>query len=546
MPTTKRGRETTMHDRGPASLSFLHSGFRRSVRRHPHRAALSLGERVWSYAELDHLARRWAGALLTADARPRRVGVLGHRGIVTYAGFLAALYAGAAAVPLNSSYPVRRNRDIVTRADLDALLTDEPSLPHAHLLLDDLPGAPPVLVAQPDGRTRGLPTGPGAGGTEPVVEAAPLPEPLLPEPGDTAYLLFTSGSTGRPKGVPITHANVSAFLRVSTERYGFSPDDRFSNTFDHTFDLAVFDLFMAWGSGGVLVPLDAADLHAPLSFIRDRRITVWFSVPSVAVLQHGGGALTPGILPSLRWSLFCGEALPVSAAAAWQAAAPRSVVENLYGPTEATIACTAHRWHPRHSPALGTNGIVPIGRPHPGMDAALLAADGTPVAGGRTGEICLRGPQVFAGYWRSPQQTQAAFHLRDDGRWYRTGDLGRRTADGTLLYAGRVDAQVKILGHRVELGEVEAHLRRYKGVDQAVVLAVPGEVEGTTVLAAVLCGPDADVPAVEDHLRERLPPYMIPLTFHLVDRLPLNANGKTDRAALRAQVIAGQLEPFPL
>ncbi|WP_069467626.1 AMP-binding protein, partial [Actinacidiphila rubida] len=423
-------------------------------------------------------------------------------------------------------YPVRRNQDLVARADLDALLTDESSLPHARGVLRDLPDAPPLVVARSDGSPRALGAGPGAGHGGTVADASPLREPLPPDPGDTAYLLFTSGSTGHPKGVPISHANVSAFLRVNTERYDFSPEDRFGNTFDLTFDLSVFDLFMAWGSGGLLLPLAGRDVHAPLRFVRDRRITVWFSVPSVAVLQHNSGALTPGSMPSLRWSLFCGEALPASAAAAWQAAAPGSVVENLYGPTEATIACTVHRWHPRQSPARCANGIVPIGRPYPGMDAALLAADGSEVAGGGTGEICLRGPQVFSGYWRAPEQTRAAFHGRGDGLWYRTGDLGRWAADGSLLYAGRLDSQVKVLGHRVELGDVEAHLRRQDGVEQAVVVAVPGEEGGTTVLAAVLCGRDADVPAVEEGLREGLPPYMIPLTFHLVDRLPLNANGK--------------------
>ncbi|WP_225840229.1 amino acid adenylation domain-containing protein [Streptomyces sp. NK08204] len=535
-----------MQDSSSPSLRFLHSGFRSSVGRHPHRAALLLGERVWTYAELDHLARQWAAALLRVNARPRRVGILGHRSIVTYAGFLAALYTGAAAVPLSSTYPVSRNRDVVERSGLCALLTDGGSLPHAARLLSDLQDAPPVLIPESDDVPPGLHAGPDVLSGGAIAAQAPLPEPLFPGPGDMAYLLFTSGSTGRPKGVPISHANVSAFLRVNTERYDFSPEDRFSNTFDQTFDLSVFDLFMAWGSGGCLVPLDGPDLQAPLSFIRDQEITVWFSVPSLAVLQHNSGALTPGSLPSLRWSLFCGEALAASAAAAWQAAAPQSVVENLYGPTEATIASTVYRWNPQRSPALSTNGIVPIGRPYPGMEAALLAADGTPVADGGTGEICLRGPQVFDGYWQSPEQTRRSFHEQPDGSWYRTGDLGRRTADGIFLYAGRLDSQVKILGHRVELGEVEAHLRDQEGVDQAVVVAVPGDEEGTTVMAAVLCGPDADVYAVEEGLRDCLPPYMIPLTFHLVDRLPLNANGKIDRGALREQVTSGELEPFPL
>ncbi|WP_149179198.1 amino acid adenylation domain-containing protein [Streptomyces sp. TRM49041] len=532
---------------------FLHAGFHSSARRHPDRPALTLDGRTWTYAELDHLARRWAAALTAVRGRPRRVAVLGHRSIVTYAGFLAALYTGATVVPLHTKYPAARNRDILCRARAEVLLADRGGAAQLRRgLLDGLGEVPAVVLPETDEAPAGLPDrGVRVLARGDVAATEPLTGREFPDPGDSAYLLFTSGSTGRPKGVPVSHANVSAFLRVNTERYGFTADDRFTNTFDQTFDLSVFDLFMAWGSGGCLVPLDNADLMAPLDFVRDHAVTVWFSVPSVAVLQHRRGRLKPGSLPSLRWSLFCGEALPATVAEAWQEAAPGSVLENLYGPTEATIACMAHRWDPRSSPERAVNGIVPIGTPYPGMAAAVLAEDGRPVADGEVGELCLSGAQVFDGYLDAPGQTESAFHTAAPyggapGRWYRTGDLVRRAADGEYGYLGRLDTQVKILGHRVETGEVEAHLLRQRGVAEAVVLPVPGDEDGVTVLAAVLSGDGLDIPAVDDGLRDSLPPYMIPLTYHTLDTFPLNSNGKVDRNALRARVTSGELAPFPL
>ncbi|MBB1252308.1 amino acid adenylation domain-containing protein [Streptomyces alkaliterrae] len=533
-----------------ADSTLLHSGFRASVRRFPDNAALSLNGGTWSYRELDGLARLWASALTTLEKRPRRVGVLGHRSLVTYAGFLAALYAGATVVPLNKKYPAHRNREILERAEVDVVLADPGAQSQLPALLDGMADAPGVLLPESDQAPAPLADRARTLTRADLDTCQPLAEPVAADGADTAYLLFTSGSTGRPKGVPVTHANAAAFLAVNADRYDFTADDRFTNTFDHTFDLSVFDLFMAWGSGARLVPMDTSDLLRPLEFVREHHITVWFSVPSVAMFQDRRGALEPGSLLSLRWSLFCGEALPVSTARAWQAAAPGSRLENLYGPTEATVACLVHRWDDATSPDLALNGIVPIGSPYPGMAAAVLAEDGSPVPDGESGELCLSGAQVFEGYLNAPELTRAAFHttVSPDGevsRWYRTGDLARRTPRGEYRFVGRLDTQVKILGHRVETGEVEAHLLRREGVAQAVVVAVPGE-DDTTVLAAVLAGDDLDVEETDERLRETLPPYMIPLTYHVVDAFPLNSNGKVDRRVLREQVVSGLLEPILL
>lgn len=531
-----------------ADSSYLHSGFLASVRSVPERPALSLDGDIWTYRELDDVVRVWASALTTLGEQPRRVGVLGHRSLVTYAGFLAALYAGATAVPLSTNNPAARNQDIMERAGVDVLLADQSSLTQLAPLLDATPDAPAVLLPHSDETPSGLPGQAQVFLRDAVADQEPLVTPAAGDPRDHAYLLYTSGSTGRPKGVPISHVNASAFLAAIAERYDFSAEDRFTNTFDQTFDASIFDLFVAWQSGSCLVPMDSFDLMTPVDFVRENSITVWFSVPSVGVLQHRRGALKPGCMPGLRWSLFVGEALPVGMAQAWQEAAPQSVVENLYGPSEATVVCLAHRWDPESSPAAALNGIVSIGLPNQGTAAVVLTEDGEQVPDGEIGELCVWGPQVFDGYLNAPELTERAFHTIEGPtgeahRAYRTGDLVLRAEDGQFSYLGRLDSQVKILGHRIETGEVESHLMRQKRVFDAVVLAVPGDEEGTTVLAAILTGDGLDVYDVDEELRQTLPPYMIPLSYHLVESFPLNANGKVDRKELRAQIVSGELEP---
>ncbi|MFF2146619.1 amino acid adenylation domain-containing protein [Kitasatospora sp. NPDC058190] len=518
---------------------LLHAGFLRSVQRYPDRPALQLRGKTISYAEADLVARRWAAALLAAAPAPRRVGLFAHRSEVSYLGMLAALYAGAAVVPLNRTFPPARTRDMLERAELDVLLVDAQS---AEQLPEVLRGLDPVLpVVAPESAAGRLDLPPGtpllAGGE--VTARAGLPAPVQSDPNATAYLLFTSGSTGRPKGVPVSHRNADHFLTVNAERYGFTPDDRFTQTFDQTFDLAMFDLFMAWGCGGCLVPLEPLDLLAPFRFVEENRITVWFSVPSVAALLRRKRLLTPGSLRSLRWSLFCGEALPSATAREWQAAAPNSIVENLYGPTEATIACTVHRWDPQTSPVDCVNGAVPIGRPYPGLEALVLTEDRRIAEPHHEGELCVSGPQVFDGYWQDqPQSAEKLIVVEQPAgtprTWYRTGDRVRRLESGEYVCLGRMDQQVKIHGHRVELGEIEARLAALPGVVNAAVVTVPGAVEDTVELVAFVCGHDPRAEELEAALRTRLPRYMVPRSIHVVDALPLNANQKVDRNALRS------------
>ncbi|WP_219509640.1 AMP-binding protein [Nonomuraea ceibae] len=502
----------------------LHQWFAASAARHGDRVALEAGGERWTYAELEALSGRLAALIAGAcDGPPSRVGLHAGRGPLAYAGYLAIQRLGAAAVPLSPAAPPARNRLVAASAGLGAVLSD------AGLEPPGLPDGVRVVRA-------------GAGQPHP---SGPAPSARA-QADDVAYVLFTSGSTGTPKGVPIRHRSVDAYLRHVIPRYGLGPGCRVSQTFDLTFDLSVFDLFATWGSGATLVVPGRYDLLKPVAFVSRERLTHWFSVPSVVSVAMRLRRLAPGSMPSLRWSLFCGEPLTLRQAAAWQAAAPDSVLENVYGPTELTLSCTEYRLpaDPARWPVTA-NGTVPIGLPYPGVEHLVIDGDGRPA---EEGELCLRGVQRFPGY--TDPAVNAGRFAAFDGRvatgaetgataapelWYRTGD---RVAwrDGVLVHLGRLDQQVKISGHRVELGEVECALRGQPGVQEAVVLALPGP-DGEPELAAACTGLDGaalDPVALVKGVTQVLPGYMVPRSVTPVAELPLNANGKVDRRAVAA------------
>jgi acyl-coenzyme A synthetase/AMP-(fatty) acid ligase len=305
--------------------------------------------------------------------------------------------------------------------------------------------------------------------------------------------------------------------------------------FDTTFDLSVFDMFVAWEQGASVWCPSRELLWNPGQFIRDHQLTVWFSVPTVAMLMNRVGALKSNAFPSLRWSLFCGERLPVESAVAWAAAAPRSTVENLYGPTELTVACTAYRWNAQRSPGESHRGIVPIGEPFPGMQAIVVDDTLAEVAPGEDGELLMAGEQRTPGYWRDEQATARAYVTVPGygALFYRTGDRVRRPAGcEPIRFLGRNDHQIKVRGHRVELGEVESTLLQCPGVEIAAAVPWPLAEEGPLGIAAFVSGRELEPAVLRSSLREQLQECAVPQVIRVLPALPLNANGKVDRQAL--------------
>lgn len=485
----------------------------RSFRDYPDRPALVAADGACSYRELEGMVGGIA-AQLRARRAGGRIGVLTGDDLGTYASILAVLAIGAAYVPLNRKNPVARNALIVAQAELDLVLASRPSN-----ILEELGRS----VARPIDTLHATDIAPRT----PLQWAEPAPD-------DVAYLFFTSGTTGVPKGVPIRHRNLNAFAAAVLEdpSYGFAPDDRFLQMFELTFDLSVMSFLapLALGASCHVVPdVGIASLEIA-RLLEERRITVALMVPSV--LSYLRRYLDELRFPALRHSLFCGEALAHSLTAAWSRCVPAAQIRNVYGPTEATIFCTEFPWDERSSAEQSSNDVVPIGRPLAGTSLRIADDRGLAVAAGTQGELWLLGTQVATGYWQDPIRSQASFvDAGTEGLAYRTGDLAVVNAAGNYLFCGRADAQVQVDGHRVELGEVEHHLRSF--LDGVAVAAAPlRTADGRQEFVAFIeQAADEEARALE-YLRSKVPHYMLPRRVLSVPSFPLNLNGKVDRKEL--------------
>ena len=487
------------------------------------RPALATREGVRSYAELYGSAGAIQGLLRSPEMDPDPlIGVMTGDDIGTYASILAIMAAGAGYVPISRTYPASRIQQILEQTGIRRVLTSGPR-PALNEALQSSPNAVEVLDVE------------GLDATQRPVSFAKRAKE------DVAYVFFTSGSTGKPKGVPITFRNLDAFFEIMLEgrEYQFSPDDRFLQMFSLTFDLSVMSLFTPLAVGGCccVVPDAGIAWLQIVETLRTRDVTVALMVPSV--LGYLERYFKEIHLPKLRHSLFCGEALPQSTVAEWSRCVPNATIRNVYGPTEATIFCSSYDWSEEVSAQEAHQGIVPIGKMYPGMDARLVGRDGLEVAEGGQGELCLAGDQVMTGYFRDSERTGEAFvelGMGDDvRRFYRTGDLCFYNEKGDLVYCGRLDSQVKVQGHRVELGEIEHFTREFVG--HSFVAAILPQAGGAAEsIALFVQGTVEELAGLKDLLARKLPAYMVPREIKAVDEMPLNLNGKIDRLALRRRL----------
>ncbi|GAA2909618.1 D-alanine--poly(phosphoribitol) ligase [Streptosporangium fragile] len=489
------------------------------------RPAIRIGSEVITYRQVHETASSWAGSLMAAGA-PRVVGVLAGKSVESYVGLLAVLYTGATVVPLQPNFPAALTRRMIQMAGVETLIADADGL----AVLPEIASQETVV--------RVLETRDVAGRfpTIPVTADPKFTAPVQVTATDRAYILFTSGSTGIPKGVPVTHGGFAHYFEQLHQRCDFVPEDVFAQTYDLNFDPGIHDVFAAWGAGAMMQVVPPSAYRDLPTFLADHEVTVWHSTPSGIWMTREMGGLQKGALPGLRWSFFGGEALRCQDVADWLAAAPASKLENLYGPTEVSIGICWHRWSGEESEKLGVNGTVPIGKVHEGHDFRLVTDKGE--QSDEEGELCITGPQLSPGYL-DPADDEGRFVEFDGRRWYRTGDRVHANPDGTLAFIGRVDAQVKVHGWRVELAEVDHVMRGCSGVRDAVTVARPAA-HGTELIV-FYTGAEVPESTLANRVRAVLPASTLPRRYVHLEAFPLNSNRKTDRLALRrmAQELPG-------
>jgi non-ribosomal peptide synthetase component F len=269
-----------------------------------------------------------------------------------------------------------------------------------------------------------------------------------------------------------------------------------------------------------------------VKFVRNSGLTVWNSVPSLAGMLRQIKALTPDSMATLRVTVFGGEQLPAGTVMAWQGAAPNSTIFNLYGPTEATVFCLSQLVAMPLNLTPGRD-VIAIGTPLPDNQASVIDEDGSPVADETPGELAIAGVQLAKGYLGNPELTAQRFPTLNGTRWYRTGDLAVRDSEGRFHCLGRIDNQVKVMGYRVELEEIDAHLRIVSGVDLIGSVAWPLADGAARGIVSFVGAESIDTTRTLEELKARVPPYMVPSQVIAMEHMPLNSSGKVDRRALR-------------
>jgi pyochelin synthetase len=503
----------------PISDELLHTLFAAQVRDRGHEVAVISSERNLTYQELYERANQVGHRLRQLGATPNQlVGIVMEKGWEQIVAVMGILASGAAYVPIDPELPQERFLYLLENSEADIVLTQS-------WLNEKLSWSGGVVRLCID--------------TEELADETKEPLQPVQQPDDLAYVIYTSGSTGLPKGVMITHRNVVNVVVHTNQRFNVGSQDRILALTALNHDLSVYDIFGLLSAGGTIVIPNASAVKDPIHWaelmVRDR-VTLWNSVPTMMeMLVDYAESSSVGLPSSLRLAILGGDWLPVSLPNRLKDLVPEVQILSIGGPTETTI------WNIGYlikevDPSWKS---IPYGQPMANAKYYILneVLEDCPVW--VPGQMYCAGVQLAKGYWRNEEKTHANFitHPRTGERIYRTGDLGRYLPDGNIEFLGRVDFQIKIRGHRIEAGEIEAALTQHPGVRSAVVTTI-GEQHNKERLVAYIVSDQKPTPTIEglsDFLKKKLPDYMVPSAFVFLDALPLSANGKVDRRALPTQ-----------
>ena len=489
----------------------------RSAASHPDKCALIDETRQLTYREVRRISQAIGTGLSRLVAPNRGVGVYMEKNAQTLCVFFGAVYAGCFYSALNTELPPSRLAQIASVLEPGVIVTTRERMPFAKEIFPEF-----LIVTVEE--------------LEQTVPDLPRLEALQQRSVDTdpLYINFTSGSTGIPKGIVVAHRSVLDFIGCFTERFGITREDVIANQAPFDFDVSVKDIYSALAVGATLVVIPRRLFSVPaelVDFLCAHRVTtmIW-AVSALCLLTtfHAMDYRTPETVNKI---LFSGEVMPFKALKELKKHLPDAMLVNLYGPTEITCNCTYHILEPERD----YSGGIPIGRPFPNEDVFLLDSENHQITQpDAAGEICVRGTALALGYYRNPEQNAAHFVQNPLNPFYpeiiyRTGDLGRYNEAGELVFSGRKDFQIKYMGHRIELEEIEREMAAIAGVERCCCVFD----EKRSRLKGFYIG-DLDRETLHAAMKAKLPDFMIPGILRQVEEMPLTKNGKIDRKALDA------------
>jgi amino acid adenylation domain-containing protein len=514
--------------------SSLHSLLDASVLANPDKTAMiHPGHGEITYRDLGRVSDLLRDRLQHEGVRVGdRVGICLHKSIDSIAALFGILKAGAAYVPVDPDAPPARRAFILMNCAVRAVICERALVDDLRAELERL-GDPPslhVVDEVPEGIRL-------AAYLEGLLETDPISSGTTehPAPDGVAYILYTSGSTGLPKGVTISHRAARAFVDWCSATFCPRGDDVFSSHAPLHFDLSIHDIYVSLKHGATLVLIGeelGKDPHKLASEISSRRISVWYSTPSILSLLAQYGKLDRYDYSALRIVHFAGEVFPIPQFRRLHGLWPHPRYFNLYGPTETNV-CTYHEVR-----ALEPDRVepFPIGRLCAHYQGRVVDSAGNDVPAGEEGELVCAGPGVMSGYWDLPEQNARAFLVDASGTpWYRTGDLVVEQSDVGYIFHGRRDRMVKRRGYRIELGEIEAALATHPQVRENAVIAMPDDASGVRIKAFLSFRQDRpSIIQLKQYCVERLPSYMVPDLFGILERLPRTSTGKVDYEGLKS------------
>lgn len=487
-----------------------------SLEKNKSRIAFHISENSYTYDDLAILITKIRYTIReNTGINNKHIGLIISDTIETYASIFACWLEGKAYVPISPLTPIERNKKVINQADISIFLSASD---------DNIDFNDYMVIC-----TANLP----------LIDKKQI-EPILHDSKSTdlAYIFFTSGTTGVPKGVPITYMNLLGFCDAfSAMECTLENDDRCLQMFELTFDLSVMSYLIPIlkGASVYTVPKEVIKYSYIFKLMQEKRLTFALMVPSI--LYYLRPYFNEINCPDMKYSLFCGESLPLNIVEEWSNCVSNSKILNVYGPTEDTIFCTEYVYKKGLS-NKAHNGILSIGKPMKNATIIVIDENKKEVKTGKSGELCLAGAQLTPGYWKNQEKNESSFFMLEYNgvptRFYRTGDLCLKDEDGDIMYSGRIDFQVKVQGFRVELSEIELYAKEAVKKRNAIAVAFSNSL-GNTEIGLILEGGEIEILPIIEYLKSKIPPYMVPSKIKFIDNFPLNINGKTDRNKLSEQ-----------